>query len=119
MSVTREQPLEALERANYVRLHRAELKRQVKRGEVTVSSVLSGEIPDWLERMAVYELIDAIPQIRKRTIARILAEVGNLSFSRNVGMLTVRQRNLLVAYVEAFENRAKKRARTKFERGVR
>lgn len=110
------QHLEALELANEIRLDRARVKREVKAGR-SVAAIIS-EPPDCLERMPIAELLGAIPRFPRRKMERFLQE-SDLAENRIIGHITVRQRNFLAALVSQWETRPKRRARTKFERGVR
>jgi len=118
------QHLVALERANYVRFKRADLKRRVKRGETDLSVVLGGELPDWLGSMRFGELLESVPRVGPAKAYRYLALVGNVSYTRRLDRLTARQKRDLVLLLAAKDKelerqRGYKRARTKFERGVR
>lgn len=124
MSATREQHMEALERANFVRIKRAELKRSIKAGETDISAVLSEPLPDWLETMRFSELLEAMPFIGPSKTFQYLAQIGNVSYARRLDRLTARQKFALVALIDAKEKvlarqKSGRRARTKFERGVR
>jgi hypothetical protein len=125
MSVTKGQHMQALERANFVRSERADLKRRMKAGETDAASVLSQPLPDWLETMRFGELLEAMPFIGPSKTYQYLAEIGNLSYTRRLNRLTTRQKFALVALLVAKEKDLerqrgfKKRARTKVERGVR
>jgi hypothetical protein len=113
--------LEALAHGQEIRMARAQLKREVKAGR-SVVEVLSEPIPDWLENMPVHQLLDAVPRLRKTVIGRMLEETGNMSWTRNVGEITTRQKSILAELITAWEQKQQKsgrRARTKFERGVR
>lgn len=85
--------MQALARANRVRLARAELKRSIGRGEVDVSEVIR-ESPWETESMTLAELLTS--QRRwGRTRARKLLQALALSENKKLGTLTPRQRALL------------------------
>ncbi len=87
------QHMQALARANRVRLARAELKRSIGRGEVDVAEVIE-DVPWETESMTLAELLTS--QRRwGRTRARKLLQTLALSENKRVGTLTPRQRALL------------------------
>ena len=89
------QHMQALARANRVRLARAELKRSIGRGEVDVSEVIR-ESPWETESMTLAELLTS--QRRwGRTRARKLLQALALSENKRIGTLTPRQRALLTS----------------------
>lgn len=93
------QHMEALARANRVRLARAELKRSIARGEVDPARVI--EECTWeTENMTLAELLTS--QRRwGRTRARKLLQALALSENKRIGTLTSRQRALLSAALAA------------------
>lgn len=104
-----EQHETARERANEVRLARADLKRKLKARKRFLPDVLTAEIPDWLDNMPTSDLLDAVPSLPKKRIYEFLY-TANLSESRTVEHTTVRQRNLLAELVGEWEAK-RKRAR--------
>jgi hypothetical protein len=87
--------MQALERANRVRLARAELKRSIGRGEVDVSEVIR-DCPWETESMTLAELLTS--QRRwGRTRARKLLQALALSENKRLGTLTPRQRAMLTS----------------------
>ena len=89
------QHMQALERANRVRLARAELKRSIGRGEVDVAEVIR-DCPWETESMTLAELLTS--QRRwGRTRARKLLQAVALSENKRIGTLTPRQRTLLTS----------------------
>ncbi len=92
MTTTIEKPqhVEALEKANRVRLARAALKRQVKSGTITAAEVLL-DTPTEAQNMTVGELLraqDRWSYVRTRKFLGPLA----ISENRELGMFTDRQR---------------------------
>jgi hypothetical protein len=89
------QYMRALERANEVRLARAELKRRVAEGALPVSEVILSA--PWEARsMAVADLL--MSQRRwGRTRARRLLAVIPMSESKTIGSMTDRQRRRLAS----------------------
>jgi hypothetical protein len=93
------QHMQALARANRVRLARAELKRSIGRGEVEVAEVIR-DCPWETESMTLSELLTS--QRRwGRTRARKLLQGVALSENKRLGTLTPRQRALLARAVNA------------------
>jgi hypothetical protein len=89
------QHMQALARANRVRLARAELKRSIGRGEMDVAEVIR-ECPWETESMTLAELLTS--QRRwGRTRARKLLQALALSENKRIGTLTPRQRALLMS----------------------
>jgi hypothetical protein len=89
------QHMQALARANRVRLARAELKRSIGRGEVNVAEVIR-DCPWETESMTLAELLTS--QRRwGRTRARKLLQALALSENKRLGTLTPRQRALLTS----------------------
>ena len=85
--------MQALERANLVRLARAELKRSIARGEIDASEVVR-ECPWETESMTIAELLTS--QRRwGRTRARKFLLPLSLNENKQLGTLTSRQRRLL------------------------
>ncbi|HEX2097175.1 MAG TPA: hypothetical protein VHF50_07395 [Solirubrobacterales bacterium] len=93
------QHMQALARANRVRLARAELKRSIARGEVDVADVVR-DCPWETESMPLAELLTS--QRRwGRTRARKLLQSLGLSENKRLGTLTPRQRSLLASALNA------------------
>jgi hypothetical protein len=98
------QHMQALARANRVRLARAELKRSIGRGEVDVSEVIR-ESPWETESMTLAELLTS--QRRwGRTRARKLLQALALSENKRLGTLTPRQRALLTSALSSRSHEA-------------
>jgi hypothetical protein len=95
------QHMQALARANRVRLARAELKRSVARGDLDAAEVIR-ECPWQAESMSLAELLTS--QRRwGRTRARKLLQNLSLSENKRIGTLTPRQRTLLSTTLTARE----------------
>lgn len=87
------QHMRALERANLVRLARAELKRAIARGDMDASEVVR-DCPWETESMTIAELLTS--QRRwGRTRARKFLMPLSLNENKQLGTLTSRQRRLL------------------------
>jgi hypothetical protein len=91
--------MQALERANSVRLARAELKRAIARGDADASAVIR-DCPWETESMTIAELLTS--QRRwGRTRARKFLLPLSLNENKQLGTLTSRQRRLLSAELTA------------------
>lgn len=93
------QHLRALARANEVRLARAELKRRVACGEITVADVVLGS-PWEAESMTVADLLTSQRRWGDTRCRKVLQAVG-MSETRTVGQMTERQRLALVHLLDA------------------
>jgi hypothetical protein len=92
------QHMQALQRANLVRLARAELKRSIGRGEREAADVVR-ECPWETESMTIAELLTS--QRRwGRTRARKFLMPLSLNENKRLGTLTPRQRAMLAAELE-------------------
>jgi len=89
------QHMQALARANRVRLARAGLKRAVQAGEITASQVVTA-CPWEAETMRVSELLAAQQRWGRTRTRKFLVGLG-LSENKIVASLTQRQRTLLAA----------------------
>ncbi len=89
------QHLQALGRANAVRLARAELKRRIATGEVSAGEVILG-CPWEARSMTVADLLASQRRWGTTRCRRLLAQVP-VSETKQVGALTERQRLALAA----------------------
>jgi hypothetical protein len=87
------QHMQALARANRVRLARAELKRSIARGE-TDASVVVRDCPWETESMTLAELLTSQRRWGRTRARKFLLGVA-LSENKRIGTLTPRQRALL------------------------
>ena len=85
----------ALERANKVRLARAELKRKIATGELDVVEVLL-DCPWEAESMAVADLLMSQRRWGQTRCRRFLSQL-QMSEKKTIGSMTDRQRQTLVA----------------------
>ena len=93
------QHMRALQRANEVRLARAELKRRVMEGETSAASVIL-DSPWEVESMAVAELLMSQHRWGHTRARRFLAGVP-MTETKTIGSMTERQRRTLAAMLEA------------------
>lgn len=89
------QHLQALERANRVRLARAELKRSIASGEMPVTKVIT-ECPWQTSTMTLSELLRSQSRWGRTRTRKLLSSVG-LNENKRLETLTERQRMLLVS----------------------
>jgi hypothetical protein len=87
------QHMQALARANRVRLARAELKRQVAESEVTAAEVVLG-CPWEAESMSIADLLMSQHRWGHTRCRRFLAAIP-MSETKTIGSMTERQRHAL------------------------
>lgn len=92
-SVQAPQHMQALERANLVRLARAELKRSIARGDIEASEVVQ-ECPWETESMTIAELLSSQRRWGRTRVRKFLGSLA-LNENKKLGTLTSRQRLLL------------------------
>lgn len=93
------QYMRALERANQVRLARAELKRRVADGELEVAAVIL-DCPWEADSMAVADLLMSQRRWGQTRCRKFLAQVP-MSEKKTVGSMTDRQRHTLARMLGA------------------
>jgi len=93
-TTNRPQCLDALDKANEVRFHRADVKRAIREGRTTVPDVLLGELHPLMEGMRILDLLTAQPYWGLRKSRPVLAEL-RIGERRTLGSLTLRQRALI------------------------
>src|SRR6476659_8382525 len=89
-----DQRMDALKRANDVRVKRAKLKRDLKDGRVRIETIL-GAPPEFVETAKVIDLLMAVPKFGRVKAARFL-NTCRISQSKPVGGLSDRQRAELI-----------------------
>jgi len=87
------QQITALEKAQIVRLERAQLKKDLKAGKVSGLELLDHP-PDWLETMKVIDFLMALPKVGRVKATQHLHEC-TLSPVKTIGGMTHRQRKEL------------------------
>ncbi len=90
-----DQRMEALKRANDIRVRRAQLKKDLKDGRVGIEEVLR-DPPIYVETAKVFDILMAVPKFGRVKAARFLNQC-RISQSKTVGGLSDRQRAELVA----------------------
>jgi len=86
--------MDALRRANEIRVRRAQLKKDLKDGRVQVEQVLRRP-PDFVETAKVFDILMAVPKFGRVKAARFLNQC-RISQSKTVGGLSERQRTELI-----------------------
>ena len=92
------QHMRALERANKVRLARADLKRRIATGELAVAEVIL-ECPWEAESMAVADLLMSQRRWGHTRCRKFLAHIP-MSERKTIGSMTDRQRRTLAAMLD-------------------
>jgi hypothetical protein len=94
-TLTPEQRAQALEKAAEARRQRAELKQQLKSGNVTLGDVLDRSGEDVVGKMKVANVLESLPGVGKVRAQRIMEEL-DISASRRVRGLGAKQREQLL-----------------------
>jgi hypothetical protein len=93
------QYMRALERANQVRLARAELKRHVALGEICAAEVIL-DCPWEAESMAVADLLTSQRRWGQTRARKFLAQIP-MSEKKTIGSMTERQRRTLAELLDS------------------
>ena len=95
--LTPDQRAAALEKAAKARKDRAEVKNNLKRGAITLPSVLKqGQTDDTVGKMKVSALLESLPGVGKVRAKQIMERLG-IAESRRVRGLGANQRSALEA----------------------
>jgi hypothetical protein len=89
------QRMDALQRANDIRTRRAQLKRDLKAGRVSIHALLT-DPPEYLETAKVFDMLLAVPKYGRVKVNKIL-QTCRISPSKTIGGLSERQRTELVS----------------------
>ncbi|MFN8186184.1 MAG: integration host factor, actinobacterial type [Gaiellales bacterium] len=89
-----DQRMDALARANEVRVRRAQLKRDLKAGAVQIDEILA-DPPDYVGTAKVFDVLLAVPKFGRVKAGRFLNQC-RISQSKTVAGLSERQREELV-----------------------
>ncbi len=90
-----DQRMEALKRANDIRVKRAKLKKDLKEGRVRIDEILR-DPPEYVSTAKVFDMLMAVPKFGRVKAARFLNQC-RISQSKTVGGLSERQRGELMA----------------------
>jgi hypothetical protein len=86
--------MEALKRANAIRVRRARLKKDLKLGRAHIEEILVNP-PEYVSTAKVFDMLMAVPKFGRVKAARFLNQC-RISQSKTVGGLSERQRTELV-----------------------
>jgi len=89
-----DQRMEALKRANDIRVRRAQLKKNLKLGRVRIEEILRNP-PEYVLTAKVFDMLMAVPKFGRVKAARFLNQC-RISQSKTVGGLSDRQRAELI-----------------------
>ena len=89
-----DQRMEALTRANEIRVARAQLKRDLKDRRIRIEQVIA-DPPDYVLTAKVYDMLVAVPRLGRVKVGRLLTQC-RISQSKTVGGLSERQRTELL-----------------------
>jgi S13-like protein len=90
-----DQRMEALKRANNIRVKRAKLKKDLKDGRRRIEEILA-DPPEFVSTAKVFDMLMAVPKFGRVKAARFLNQC-RISQSKTVGGLSERQRSELIA----------------------
>jgi hypothetical protein len=89
------QRMDALQRANEIRMRRAQLKRDLKSGRLSIHELLK-EPPEYLETAKVFDMLLAVPKYGRVKANKILVNC-RIAPSKTIGGLSERQRSELIS----------------------
>ena len=89
-----DQRMEALKRANDIRVRRARLKKELKDGRAQIEQILE-DPPDYVSTAKVFDMLLAVPKFGRVKAARFLNQC-RISQAKTVGGLSERQRSELI-----------------------
>ena len=89
-----DQRMEALKRANDIRVRRARLKKDLKDGQAHIEAILM-DPPEYVSTAKVFDMLMAVPKFGRVKAARLLNQC-RISQSKTVGGLSDRQRAELI-----------------------
>ena len=89
-----DQRMEALKRANDIRVKRAKLKKDLKSGALSIEQILA-EPPEYVSTAKVFDMLMAVPKFGRVKSLRMLNQC-RISQSKTVGGLSDRQRHELI-----------------------
>ena len=88
------QRMDALQRANEIRTRRAQLKKDLKAGRVSIHTLLL-DPPEYLQTAKVFDMLLAVPKYGRVKVNKVLVQC-RISPSKTIGGLSQRQRSELV-----------------------
>lgn len=97
-TVQEPQHMQALEYANRIRLARADIKRRVARGELSVTEVIL-DAPAEVSRMTIADLLTSQRRWGRTRCRKLLMSIP-ISETKTLGSMTERQRVMLAAALQ-------------------
>lgn len=89
--LTPEDKRRGLAKAQEMRRRRAQLREQLRRGDITLAELLAREDDEAVQKMRVSYLLQSLPRVGKATTDKIMQDIG-ISENRRVQGLGARQR---------------------------
>jgi hypothetical protein len=89
-----DQRMDALRRANEIRVRRAKLKKDLKDGRVRIEQILRNP-PEYVSTAKVFDMLMSVPKFGRVKAGRFLNQC-RISQSKTVGGLSERQRAELI-----------------------
>ncbi len=89
------QRMDALARANLIRSERAQLKRDLKAGRLSIDKLLLRP-PEYVETAKVFDMMLAVPKFGRVKVNKILTHC-RIAPSKTIGGLSERQRAELIS----------------------
>jgi hypothetical protein len=89
-----DQRMDALRRANEIRVRRAQLKRDLKAGAIRIEAILD-DPPEYVATAKVFDMLLAVPKLGRVKASRFLNQC-RISPAKTVGGLSERQRAELI-----------------------
>ena len=90
-----DQRMDALRRANEIRVRRAQLKKDLKSGHAQIEQILRNP-PGYVETAKVFDMLLAVPKYGRVKANKVLQQC-RISPSKTIGGLSERQRTELVS----------------------
>jgi len=90
-----DQRMDALRRANEIRVRRAQLKKDLKNGNAQIEQILRNP-PVYVETAKVFDMLLAVPKYGRVKANKVLVQC-RISPSKTIGGLSQRQRAELVS----------------------
>src|ERR671927_481709 len=110
------QRMDALQRANEIRTRRAQLKKDLKAGRVSIHTLLM-DPPEYLQTAKVFDMLLAVPKYGRVKVNKVLQQC-RISPSKTIGGLSQRQRTELVSHA-TYSGRRYGTLRAELERRLR
>ena len=97
-----DQRMEALKRANDIRVKRAQLKKDLKSGATSIDEILR-EPPEFVSTAKVFDMLIAVPRFGRVKTGRLLNQC-RISQTKTIGSLSDRQRHELIGLFNRHTN---------------